>query len=163
MKQGTRFINAIGLEVEAHGGSTPAAPAPQGDARPDQAIPAGHLAHDIFGRLYDARVPVFMPTGTRLVWDRLSAEKRKGSRRAGVLRDVEELQRLADEIGHAWGPNEVGMPPQDWLDGHSPAPGGTVIQPGYGEATPPRLPTPPSGTAYVWRAEFDKGWYEGLS
>ena len=131
---GKKFINALGREVVSHGGATPAStPAP--DAQMSSVPETGLLEFDIFDRIYDNAVPVFFPTGTNFVIDRLGNSARGGSSLGIRYLDVTSLVELQEEMGYQWGSNEHGMPP-DWYLENNPDLAG-LIKPGYGTGKPP--------------------------
>lgn len=138
---GETFINAIGVEVTAHGGSTPGWSDPMAATLPDQATNSANVHRDVFGRDYDPSVPVFLPTGTHLVIDRLAMVGQvKGSPFGGLI-DIDSLIAYAARKQHVWNPTEHGMPPQSWLDANSPA---LTPTPGYGDGTDPTALAAPS-------------------
>ena len=135
-RQGETFINAVGVEVVAHGGATPTVPdheAAQANAIP----PAEGIGIDVFGREYDERVPVFLTTGTRYVIDRIATPHRKGRSggTTGRWLDVESLDKLARETGHEFTSVEIGLPPEWWLltnPGYE-----DDVDAGFGDSPPP--------------------------
>ena len=88
---------------------------------------------DVYGRRYDPEVPVFMPTGTNFVYDRLKFGPKS-------LVDVDSLIQKALRLGWEWGTNEIGEPPAWWLDVNTPP---VPIVPGYGTGTDPNAPYAP--------------------
>ncbi len=135
-KQGETFINAIGVEVEAHGGSTPDAPN-LAKARANAIPPPEGIDIDVFGRQYDERVPVFLTTGSRFVIDRLAYphRRRRSGGQTGRWLTVESLDKMARDKGHQFTGSEMGVPPEWWLL-TNPGYEGDVGA-GYGDAFPP--------------------------
>ncbi len=135
-RAGQIFVNAVGVTVVAHGGSTPAAPnleAAKANATPP---PEGVLL-DVFGRLYDERVPVFLTTGTNFVIDRLAYphRMRRGGGQTGRWLTIESLNALALSKGHTFSNVEIGLPPEWWQltnPGYD-----DDLGPGFGDAEPP--------------------------
>lgn len=139
-RQGETFINAIGVEVQAHGGSTPSAP-DHDAARANAIPPPDGVSVDVLGRQYDDRIPPFLSTGTEFVIDRLHSKqstKRNRGGNVGRYLTFASLQRIAEDKGHSFGDNEFGLPPSWWSDAN---PGyGEAIQPGYGDGGSPYGP-----------------------
>ena len=131
---GKKFINAVGREVRAHGGATPASTFVP-DARMRAAPEKGTLEFDIFGRLYDNAVPVFFPTGTNFVIDRLGNSARDVSNPGFQQLDIDSLIALQAKLGYEWGSNEHGMPPDWYLENNPDI--ALLVRPGYGTGSPP--------------------------
>lgn len=115
-RSGEKFINAVGVEVVAHGGATPT---PSVIATPPKMRTdrTGELLLDIYGRVYDTAVPVFLYASNDMVIDRLAftTASRAGTF-AGTLVTLASLQAYADEIGYVFPAEEIDFAPSWWLD-----------------------------------------------
>ena len=106
---GKTFINAIGVEVVAHGGRTPKAPSIV--ERKSARVERGDLVFDQFGRTYDNAVPAFLISTNGMVYDRLATitEER------GNVVTLQSLLDRADEIGYVIPEGEIDAAPDWWL------------------------------------------------
>jgi len=110
------------------------------------------MAVDIYGRFYPLDgVPVFLTTGTNLVFDRLSGGSPRKTSGSGLV-DIDSLSARAEASGHVFPAEEIGMPPQEWLDKQDPS-WANQFKPGYGTGTPPYPQPPVSDVAPVVEAD----------
>ena len=133
-----------------------------------QVIQSDLIAQDVYGRWYDARVPVFIslndPQG--LVIDRLKFDGQIGSGSSDYLVTVDSLIELRTLTKHKWGDNEHSYtwpdpsdPPEpgddlypfwEWLNANFPGwpdNGGVQPGPGWGGGTPPITSEPINNVA----------------
>ena len=152
-KQGETFINAVGVEVVAHGGSTPAASEIQVPQPANQVAPDG-FSFDVFGRLYENEVPAFFSTGTNMLYDRLRHPHKKAGN-GGMnfaLVTLKSVLAASDRLDRPLGDNEIGLPPNSFLEDNPQW--GSLIFPGYGEGETPY------GPEYGDQPTFGTGWTE---
>jgi len=158
------FTNFAGVELPVSGGST-VAPKVGKNARAQEIVQGDLVAVDVYGRTYDARVPVFISLNdmsSGLVIDRLVFDGRKGTGTSDYLVTVDSLIERRQHTGHRWGdrehsytfpdPDNPPRPGDDtyefwvWLQMNFPGwpnNGGSVTPaPGWGIGVPPLVSYP---------------------
>jgi hypothetical protein len=158
---GQKFINAIGVEVVAHGGATPKAPAPVAapESRPDWSL---NIRVDVFGRQYDDAVPAFLETeDPDLLIDRMAITNASESGAPfGSVISKASLVAYAARIGHTIPAEEIGVAPQWWIDANAYQ---LPIQttPPLPPAVPLFIPSTNAPATYLAGEGFDLNWTGG--